>query len=148
MDGEQQQRRSAGSNGEGLHEEDNPVELEILPPGPLPGDSLIVMKEPFTSMVLDGTKTLELRRQAIDQNYYLADSTTKTVVGLIAFGDSYTLDTDTFRMTRDRHRHTEANMPYARTVATEILHVWPWRLPVPYKFSRSSAFGFQLFEYP
>ena len=55
---------------------------------PVVDDKMIVIKEPYTSLIMDGMKTMELRCHAINGEYFLADSTTHTVKAKLVFGES------------------------------------------------------------
>ena len=55
---------------------------------PVVDDKMIVIKEPYTSLIMDGMKTMELRCQPINGEYFLADSTTHTVKAKLVFGES------------------------------------------------------------
>ena len=68
------------------------------------GDKMIVIKEPYTSLILNGTKTMELRSQPIKGVYFLADSSTHTVRAKLLFGQSEYLSQEDYNRTRDEHR--------------------------------------------
>ena len=86
---------------------------------------MIVIKEPYTSLILDGTKTLELRPKPIRNDYFLADSTSHRVKAFIIFGDSQELSQQEYDKTVSSHRCNLTQKPYKRTWATEILEVTP-----------------------
>ena len=73
--------------------------------GPRIGDKMIVVKEPWTSEILNGTKTMELRSQPIKGRvYFLADSSTHTVRAKLLFGQSEYLSQKDYNSARDEHR--------------------------------------------
>ena len=119
----------------------------IAPP-PTVGDGLIVMEEPYTSMVLDRRKTKELRRRGIRSNFYLADATSQKVVAFVEFGASHELGEAAYALTRDEHRCTSVTKPYWRTVSTEIKNIWPVEPPVAYRPSAAGIFGYARFAVP
>ena len=73
--------------------------------GPRIGDKMIVVKELWTSEILNGTKTMELRSQPIKGRvYFLADSSTHTVRAKLLFGQSEYLSQKDYNSARDEHR--------------------------------------------
>ena len=109
------------------------------------GDRMIVLKEPYTSFIMDGTKTLELRCRAVRGEYYLADSTTHTVKAKITFGESRELSQEEYENTRDQHCVEQPTKRYKRTVGTTITSVQPLAQWPSYKAKRG-AIGFARYQ--
>ena len=108
---------------------------------PSENDGLIVLKEPYTSLVLTGEKDMELRCRPIKRDYYLADSTTHMVLAFVEFGESVELDQDAYDANVSRHRCTRLTKPYKRTVGTIVKSVKRLDRPVPYR-AKKGAIGF------
>ena len=68
-------------------------------PLPKKGDSMIVVKEPYTSLILKGQKTHELRSARVHGIKYLACSTTHTVKALVEFGSARLLGEAEYKKT-------------------------------------------------
>ena len=112
---------------------------------PVLGDRMIVVKEPYTSLIMDGTKILELRCRAVRGEYYLADSTTHTVKGRLTFGQSRELSQEEYENTRDQHCVKLVRKRYKKTVGTIITSVQPVAEELAYK-AKSGAIGFARFQ--
>ena len=113
-----------------------------FPDRPVLDDQMIVVKSPYTQLILSGAKTLELRHQPIKQDCYLACSTTHQVVAWVRFGPSSRITVAQFRATLHLHHcaHTNGALPYKQTYSTPILEVSLLREPVPYQ-SKLGAIG-------
>ena len=111
---------------------------------PAVGEKMIVMKEPYTSLIMNGTKTMELRCRRIKGEYYLADSTTHTVKAKVVFGDSRELSQEDYNNTRDLHCVDQLTKRYKRTVGTFITSVQPLAEESSYQAKRG-AIGFAKF---
>ena len=92
---------------------------------PVLNDKMIVIKEPYTSLIMDGTKTMELRHCAIQGEYFLADSTTHTVKAKLVFGASRELSQEDYENTRHLHCVGNPTKRYKKTVGTFITSVQP-----------------------
>ena len=71
---------------------------------PVLDDKLIILRELYTSMILSGEKTVELRRHAIHVDYYLADSSSRCVLAHVRFGESIELYGGAYAETFALHR--------------------------------------------
>lgn len=111
---------------------------------PAVGDRMIVLKEPYTSLIMDGTKTMELRCRRVRGEYYLADSTTHTVKGKLEFGDSRELSQEDYENTRDLHCVDHPTKRYKKTIGTYITSVQPLENEPSYQAKRG-AIGFAKF---
>ena len=112
---------------------------------PVLGDRMIVVKEPYTSLIMDGTKTLELRSRAVRGEFYLADSTTHTVKGKLTFGESRELSQEEYENARDEHCVEQPTKRYKKTFGTVITSVQPVAEEPPYEGKRG-AIGFVRFQ--
>ena len=112
---------------------------------PVLGDRMIVVKEPYTSLIMDGTKILELRSRAVRGEFYLADSTTHTVKGKLTFGESRELSQEEYENARDEHCVEQPTKRYKKTFGTVITSVQPVAEEPPYKVKRG-AIGFVRFQ--
>ena len=92
----------------------------IAAPAPVLNDKMIVIKEPYTSLIMDGMKTMELRCHAINGEYFLADSTTHTVKAKLVFGGSRELSQEDYENTRLLHWDENPTKRYKKTVGTYI----------------------------
>ena len=112
---------------------------------PVLNDKMIVIKEPYTSLIMDGTKTMELRHCAIQGEYFLADSTTHTVKAKLFFGGSRELSQEDYENTRLLHRDENPTKRYKKTVGTWITSVRPLAEEPSYKAKKGSI-GFAKFQ--
>ena len=136
--------KAAGADAEDLNmEESEPA--PVLASDPREGDSMIVLREPHCSNVVDRLKDLELRSHRIRRHHYLANSSTRQVVAFLTFGESFELDDHGYAAHRERHRCASANRPYKKTFATVISSVRTLRQPVPYRLARG-AIGYLRFR--
>ena len=97
----------------------------IAAPAPVLNDKMIVIKEPYTSLIMDGIKTMELRCRPITGEYFLADSTTHTVKAKLVFGASRELSQEDYENTRHLHCVGNPTKRYKKTVGTFITSVQP-----------------------
>ena len=102
---------------------------------------MIVVREPYTSLILDGTKTVELRAKPVRRHFFLADSTSHFVKALLIFGDAQELSQQDYDQTFALHHCSNPEKPYQRTWATDILEVRPLTEEVQYRPKRG-AIGF------
>ena len=100
---------------------------------------MLIVREPYTSLILKGEKTHELRHQRIRENRYLACSTTHLVKAFVHFGESRLLDEDEYSATFHEHRCLDAKKRYRNTWSTQILRVIPLAEDIPYKAKRGSV---------
>jgi len=105
------------------------------------GACAIVVREPYTSLILDGTKTHELRAKRILGQKYLACSTTHQIKALLMFGQSRLLSDDDYKASYHEHRCPEIDKRYKTTWSTKILRVIPLKSPVPYR-AKPGAIGY------
>ena len=106
---------------------------------PVVGDKMIVFKEPHTSLIMDGIKTMELRNHAIKGEYFLADSTTRTVKAKLVFGGSRELSQEDYENTRHLHCVGNPTKRYKKTVGTYITSVRPLVKEPPYHEKQFSS---------
>ena len=92
---------------------------------PVVDDKMIVIKEPYTSLIMDGIKTMELQSRPIKGEYFLADSTTHTVKAKLVFGGSRELSQEDYENTRNLHCVENPTKRYKKTVGTFITSVQP-----------------------
>ena len=102
-------------------------------------DRMIVIKEPYTSLIMDGIKTMELRSHAIKGEYFLADSTTRTVKAKLVFGGSRELSQEDYENTRNLHCVENPTKRYKKTVGTYITSVRPLVKETPYQDKQFSS---------
>ena len=114
---------------------------------PVVGDKMIVFKEPYTSLIMDGIKTMELRCHAIKGEYFLADSTTHTVKAKLVFGGSRELSQEDYENTRHLHCVGNPTKRYKKTVGTFITSVQPLVEEPSYQAKRGQV-GFARFMPP
>jgi hypothetical protein len=107
---------------------------------------LIVTKEPYTSLILSGEKTMELRCRRVKGQYFLADSTSHTVKAHVTFGESKELSQEDYEATRELHRVDAPTKRYKKTVGTLITEVELLTEPIPYKVKKG-AIGFARFQH-
>jgi len=105
------------------------------------GASMLVVREPYTSLILSGEKTHELRAKRVLGKKYLACSTTHTVKALLYFGESRLLSDDEYQASFHEHRCQDLKKRYKTTWSTEILRVIPLRKHVSYK-AKPGAIGY------
>ena len=105
------------------------------------GASMLVVREPYTSLILAGVKTHELRVNRIYGSKYLACSTTHKVKALIHFGDARILDDKGYETSFHEHRCQDAKKRYKKTWSTHILRVIPLRKDLTYK-PKPGAIGY------
>ena len=108
---------------------------------------MIVVREPYTSLILDGTKTHELRAKRVLGQKYLACSTTHQIKALLFFGESRLLSDDDYRASFHEHRCKEINKRYKTTWSTKILRVVPLENHAPYR-AKSGAIGYARYYGP
>ena len=106
---------------------------------PVAGDKMIVFKEPHTSLIMDGIKTMELRCHAIKGEYFLADKTTRTVVAKLVFGGSRELSQEDYENTRHLHCDEKLTKRYKKTVGTYITSVRPLVKELSYQAKRCAS---------
>ena len=111
---------------------------------PVVGSKMIVIAEPYTTLIMDGQKTMELRRHAVRGEYFLADSTTHTVKAKLVFGESRELCQEDYENTRDLHCVEKPAKRYKKTVGTYITSVQPLAGELSYQAKRG-AIGFAKF---
>ena len=106
---------------------------------PPEGASAIVVCEPYTSLILDGMKTHELRGKRVLGQKYLACSTTHRIKALLVFGESRLLSDSEYEASFHEHRCQDIKKRYKTTWSTRILRVIPLRVHVPYKAKRGAV---------
>lgn len=101
---------------------------------------MIVLKEPYTSLVLSRSKTVELRGTRMKKkSYYLADSATHRVKAFLTFGDSREIAQEEYERTFSSHRCEKREKPYKRTWATKITRVSRMAQEVSYRAKRGAV---------
>ena len=102
---------------------------------------MIVVREPHTTRIMTGAKTMELRPARVKGAYFLADSTTHLVKGVVTFEGSRVLSQEDYEDTRHLHLCDQASKRYKKTVGTFIAGFIPLEEPVPYR-ARKGAIGY------
>ena len=105
------------------------------------GASMIVVHEPYTSLILSGAKTHELRAKRVLGTKYLACSTTHEVKAIVHFGESRLLSDDEYAASFHEHRCRAPVKRYKTTWSTKIRRVILLKTPVPYK-PKAGAIGY------
>ena len=105
------------------------------------GASMLVVHEPYTSLMLGGMKTHELRAKRVLGKKYLACSTTHMVKALLYFGESRLLSDDDYAASFHEHHCQDLKKRYKTTWSTKILRVVPLKHHVPYK-AKPGAIGY------
>jgi hypothetical protein len=114
---------------------------------PAMGASMLVVHEPYTSLILGGVKTHEIRAKRVLGRKYLACSTTHTVKAIVFFGESRLLDDDEYEASFHEHRCRDIKKRYKTTWSTEILRVIPLKSHVSYK-AKAGAIGYARYYGP
>ena len=106
---------------------------------PQPGDKILVMKEPWLSLILSGAKTVELRGAALKGGKYFLGYKQK-IYGVIETGHPYFIESDQqFRGLRPLHR-VIGGRPYKNTFGLPIVSCRTIKPHVPY-IHRRGAIG-------
>jgi len=108
------------------------------------GASMIVVHEPYTSLIISGAKTHELRAKRVRGTKYLACSTTHKVKAILHFDESRLLSDDEYKASFHEHRCRDLVKRYKTTWSTKILRVIPLKTQVPYK-AKPGAVGYARF---
>lgn len=108
---------------------------------------MLVVREPYTSLILSGEKTHELRSKRIRGNKYLACSTTHLVKAFVHFGESRLLDDDEYASTFHEHHCLDAKKRYKDTWSTHIQRVIPLATEIPYT-AKLGAVGYARYYGP
>ena len=117
------------------------VHLTTMAAAPVIGASMLVVHEPYTSLILSGEKTHELRPKRVLGKKYLACSTTHTVKALLYFGEARLLSDDDYKASFHEHHCQDAKKRYKTTWSTKIERVIPLKKHVPYK-AKPGAIGY------
>ena len=131
-------------SGDRVAEEDTPAERTCTtePAFVAKGSSLLLVRQPWIDMLLDGEKSLEIRGEAcnkrLGQRFYLAlagGGEGGLVLGSVQFrGCSGPLDVDAFRALAAEHCcGADALPPYQQTYA--------WRVESPRRFQKPLLFS-------
>ena len=102
-------------------------------PAPPVGASMLVAREPYTSLILSGLKTHELRPKRVLGKKYLACSTTHQVKALLYFGESRLLSEEDYKASSHEHHCRQLKKPYKTTWSTKIVRVIPLQTHVLYR---------------
>ena len=102
---------------------------------------MLVVREPYTSLILGREKTHDLRAKRVLGKRYLACSTSHTVKALLYFGESRLLNDDDYKESFDEHRCQDIKKRYKTTWSTKILRVIPLKKHVPYN-AKPGAVGY------
>ena len=121
--------------------------LAVMAAAPDVGACMLVVREPYTSLILGGVKTHELRAKRILGKRYLACSTTHTVKALLYFGESRLLSDDDYKASFHEHHCQDIKKRYKTTWSTKILRVIPLKNHAPYK-ARPGAVGYARYYGP
>ena len=85
------------------------------------GDRILIFREPWLSMVLDGRKAMEIRSRALTGKYYIGMK--KRIFGVMTLGNpQFIADSQAFRHLREHHR-VSGGLPYKKTFGLRILSV-------------------------
>ena len=105
--------------------------------GPQKGDKILLMAEPWLSLVLSGKKTMEVRGTAFRAGkYYLGIK--EKIYGVALTGPPrFIADSERFRQLRPLHRVT-GTKPYKNTFGLPIVKVKCFPKPIPYKHTRGA----------
>lgn len=108
---------------------------------PAEGASILIVKQPWVDLILSGHKQMEIRRQAcrfpIGKPVYLAQSGTKTIVGVVTFdGCVGPLTPAEFDAYRDAHR-VDIN-PYPTAHGWKFHSPVRFDTPIPYLHPRGA----------
>ena len=100
------------------------------------GDRILIFKEPWLSMVLEGRKTMEIRSQPFSSKYYLGYK--KRIFGVMTIGNPQHIpDSQAFRRLHQQHR-VRGSLPYKKTFGLPILQVRAIKPPIVFKHPRGA----------
>ena len=102
---------------------------------------MIVVHEPYTSLILSGAKTHELRPKRVRGVKYLACSTTHKVKAILHFGDSRLLSDEEYTASFHEHHCKDVKKRYKSTWSTKIIRVIPLYKHLPYR-AKVGAIGY------
>jgi hypothetical protein len=105
---------------------------------PRPGDKILVLKEPWLSMIVDGRKKMEIRGSALSAGKYFLGHK-KKIYGVMTTGPPRHLpDTQVFQQLRAHHR-VSGSLPYKKTFGLPILQVSSIRPPISYQHPKGAV---------
>ena len=88
----------------------------------VPGDRILVLKEPWLRLLLSGEKTLEIRGSRLKGGRYFLGS--KSIAwGVAIFGDPVELDLAEFQARKREHLVEADKLPYKRTFGMPVLTI-------------------------
>ena len=92
-----------------------------MPGGPQPADRILILKQPWLDLILQGAKTLEIRSRPLSSGrYWLGHK--KMIFGVAVLGEAIpVLSAVQWASLRSRHRCGDAAPPYKKTYATPVL---------------------------
>ena len=92
-----------------------------MPGGPQPADRILILKQPWLDLILQGTKTLEIRSQPLSAgSYWLGHK--KIIFGAAQLGQAIpVLSAEQWASLRPQHRCNDATPPYRTTYALPVL---------------------------
>ena len=104
---------------------------------PKAGDKILVMQEPWLSLILSGAKTLELRGSALKAGKYFLGHK-KTIYGVILTGQpQFIVSDEQFQAMRPLHR-VIGGRPYKKTYGLPIASCRAIKPHVPYKHTKGA----------
>ena len=106
---------------------------------PQPGDRILILREPYLSLILNGTKDLELRAlQYTPGRYWVGRN--QLIYGQVSLGPPFRINSD--RQLQDlfsRHQFPGQRLPYRRTFAFPIVDYRVVHPPIPYEHPRGAV---------
>ncbi len=104
---------------------------------PNPGDRILILKEPWLSMVIQGRKTMEIRSQPLSGKFFLGFQ--KRIFGVMTMGSPQHIpDSQAFRRLHQQHR-VRGSLPYKKTFGLPILEVRAIKPPIAFKHARGAV---------
>ena len=103
------------------------------------GDRILVLKWHWLELILNNSKTLEIRGVALRKGRYFLGFK-KSIFGWVQFGDPLRIvSLQHWEELRARHCVTAEELPYKKTFGLPVLHAERLRRPVPYVHPRGAV---------
>ena len=111
--------------------------LEVRMVGPQPQDRILILKKSWLELILDGSKTMEIRSMRLSPGrYWLGNE--KMIYGSVKIGVAIpVLSVEQWRSLRPRHLCDNDALPYKNTFALPILSAQVTRR-VPFRHPRGA----------
>ena len=104
---------------------------------PRSGDRILMFKEPWLSMIIDGRKKMEVRSKPFSGKYYLGFK--KRIFGMMIMGrPQHIPDTQAFQLLYRLHR-VRGSLPYKKTFGLPIMQVQVIRPPISFVHPRGAV---------